>query len=240
MNYSVSKEHLDFFYHHRFIEFEDLLSTEEADLLKKNLDESIAKRLNLSPNDLIDLSPFETYKAGRDLFRDNPTIKKFSLKRKFAEITSQLMKKKPIRIAYDQALYSPATHYPQSNLPKLFSEDVTLAEISCFQGLVCGLILCLNETRPSQNINASVDKTLPTLLPIAQKKGNGVFFKPDTPLSLFQLFQETYQNHLLIAFGEDNLVYKLQSNDPNSHTLKNEGYVFGDKLNASTHPLIFR
>ena len=43
---------------------------------------------------------------------------------------------------------------------------------------------------------------------------------------------------LLIAYGGERTLYTLNPSDPHTHLLKKQGYVFGDVVNSSTHPVV--
>lgn len=204
MRFGVAPEHLEFYYQNHFIEFEDLLSEEEASDLKEKIDKAPVKR---------------------DLFRTDPGIKKIVLRHKLAEIASNLMKTKPLRIGYDMLLKS-------GDNP--FKEPTTLEEMSCFQGVVCGFVLSLTD-----EANELMEKGASPICPLPQKKGSGVFFTPETSLSFEKLFSLPDQTHLLIVYVIEKAVYQLAEDDPHTHDLKKLGLGFGDKLQNETHPIVF-
>jgi hypothetical protein len=85
MKFALAKEHREFYAHHHFIEFENILSPEEIDSLCRLIKETLKKSA-----------------TKRDLWRQNPEIQKIILKRCFAEIAKELFKQPLIRIAFDQ------------------------------------------------------------------------------------------------------------------------------------------
>ncbi|WP_420421327.1 hypothetical protein [Simkania sp.] len=242
MKFAIAKEHLDFFYQHRHIEFENLLSEQEVDTLKKSLFETLAKRLNSREEKLKNHNFSSLYMAGFDTWRDSDTIKKILLRPQLAEIASNLVKKKPLRMGFDQALYIPQVfHESKENMPPLFKKETSLASTSCLQGIVCGLILHLDAPAvPTESSELSIEEDVQKLIPIPKQAGSGIFFSPDTPLSLEHLMSTPGTCQILIAYTTDISLYRLCEDDPHTHTYKKMGYVFGDRLKNTSHPLVFR
>ncbi len=84
MRFGLAKEHHDFFHHHHFVEFEDLLTSEEVDGIEES-----------------------TGSTKHDLWRTDDRIKKIVLRPTLAEVASNLSKKYPIRIGYDLLIDGP-------------------------------------------------------------------------------------------------------------------------------------
>lgn len=242
MKFAIAREHLDFFYQHHHIEFENLLTPQEVDTLKKSMFETLAKRLNTHEEKLKTQSFASLYKAGFDLWRSSDTIKKIVLRPQFAEIASNLVKKKPLRIGFDQAFYIPKIfHESKESMPPLFKKETSLASTSCLQGIACGLILHLDAPAvPTENLELSIQEDVQKLSPIPRQAGSGIFFSPDAPLSLEHLISTPGICQILIAYTKDITLYRLCEDDPQTHIYKKMGYVFGDRLKNTSHPLIFR
>lgn len=85
MHFALAPQHLEYYYRNHMIEFEELLSEEEAHALCNEVIEN-----NLS---------------GRDVWRKNKLFQKVSLRKQLAEIAANLTKKYPLRIGYDQLLF---------------------------------------------------------------------------------------------------------------------------------------
>ena len=205
MRFGLAPEHFEFYYQNDFIEFEDLITEEEATILKEKIDN-------------------ET--VSRDLFRKDPEIKKIILRHKLAEIASNLTKTKPLRFGYDHLFKS-------GDLP-LFKEGLTLDEMSSIQGVVCGFILSItDEPNPLMETGISPIPLLP------HKKGAGIFFSKDSPISFKKMFELPNQTHILIVYVKQNAVYQETPNDPMPNFLKTLGYGYGDKLLNDTHPIVF-
>jgi hypothetical protein len=97
MHHTVLNQHLEFFIENGYIGFEELVDPWE-----------------------IELTP------GRDLWRTNEAVAKLTCSRKLARIVVQLLKRRPIRLAFDQLMTGGSG---------------TLEEISSVQGLECGLLI---------------------------------------------------------------------------------------------------
>lgn len=222
MKLTVLNQHLAFYQQNGFIEFEDVISLEDLEKLTTEIDLKLAKRLEIPSNKLIKTPSYDIYRKGRDLFRDSDLIKSYSLKRNYAEIAKTLSNSNSLRIAYDQAIYSNKV----SENPLM--EMASLEEISSFQGIVCGLIIRLNDIEDSEEL---------AFLP--SKKGNITFFKPNTPLPLKYLFDKK-NKFFMIVYSMIKSIYKLNEHDPNKNYLKKFGYVFGDLLKDKFHPVVIQ
>ena len=244
MHFAIAPEHLEFFYRHHYIEFDDLLTETEADQLKKAIGETLEKRLNFSPDKLMQADVETLFMAGHDTWRDDDRIKKVVLRPRLAEIAASLMKKRQLRIAYDQVFGTPNSPLDPEKLksmPPLFHKHTSLGQTSSFQSVVCGLMLHLSSSSiPTQQSNLSIEEDLTSLIPLPRKAGSGIFFTPDIPLSLEYLFETPNQHQLLIVYCEDKSLYRHEKSDPHTHALKKLGYVFGDRLKNTTHPVVYR
>lgn len=95
---------------------------------------------------------------------------------------------------------------------KLSVREGTLQEITSFQGLVGGLILAPD--------------------------GGGTFFS--LTCNLVDLNLDPELDYTLVVYARDQVVYVYNPKDPHTHDLKDQGYVFGDRLQARTHPLLYQ
>lgn len=226
MRFATSSEHRDFFTKKGYIEFDDLLSEEEADKLKELGRAILGRRLAASPTEVMRKSSLGLFMAGRDVWREEAQIKALFFKSRLSEIASSLFKTVPLRLAYDQWIETGHVH----DFP--FSHPASLQDVSSFQSLVGGLIIQLSD-QPA--------KAAPSihLSPLPQKKGSGVYFASRISLALDKLFQLPGQTLYLLAFCPKKTLYILDKKDPHTHLLKKEGYVFGDQLKSPRHPLIF-
>ena len=244
MRFSITSNHEHLYETHHFVEFEEMLTPEEVGELRNHVKEAVCKRIDCTDETLSHTRPYESFMRGRDLWQDDSVVKQIVLRKRHAEIASILTRKRPIRLAYDQILHTPDT--PEKNatlekLPKLFHTETLLTEMSCFQGVLCGLVLNVSsQETPIENLMYSIQEGTSTLCPLPQKPGSGVFFSPIIPLSLEHLFELPSQTHLLIVYCEEKTVYVRAENDPHTHALRNTGYDFGDRVKNTTHPILFR
>lgn len=235
MKFAVASEHREFFQKERVIEFDALLNEKQLPQLLSALDEALAERLSIPINDIEGLSPGKLFMAGRDLWRANPLVKKLVAQKQLAEIASELIEQKPLRLGYDQLFPELRGRTYQSSVSdayhQLLNTHLTLNEVSSIDGVLCGLMLCLkgDGTGPAE------PKTVFSNMP-----GNGVFFSPDAPLDFQHLTKHPLQRYLLIVYSRKSSFYKLNEQDPHTYALKHLGFSFGERLSDKSHPTIIR
>ena len=223
MRFALEKEHKDYFQKEGCIEFENLLSEKEVVELNQALESVLVKRLEAT-SERLEFFPFEqTFLAGRDSWRENAYVKKSVCKLRLAEIASQLSGIKPLRLGYDQLLFSgfPSV-LPKTSQNSLVSslvgnEKFSLTDISGFQGSLCGLILCLaNET----DRESGQEKPILRENVFSTSVGSGVYFNQETLISYWPVLQKPYQRYLLIVYTGKYSFYVPREGDPNIHFLK--------------------
>jgi len=220
MKYILTSDHLHFFSQHHFIEFEDLLSMEEIDHYRKILDESLSKRLKVP---LQKVSCDTLFMHGRDLFRKNEDIKKFASRKVFAEIGAQLFNEKILRLASDHYFRS-----EKNTSSDVLSSSLSLQQLNCFQRISGGLLFNFCQ----QDLSSA-------LFPFPIKKRSGVFLSPILKLNFSSFFAHPHSSFFLITYGPEKLIYTLSQTDPHTHDLKKLGYVFGDAVQTTTHPIVY-
>lgn len=72
---------------------------------------------------------------------------------------------------------------------------------------------------------------------IHMKTAEGYFILPTSTFPYESLEPGPY---FLIGYGDKYSQYLYEMRDPNAHFLKSLGYVFGDRLNDSLHPILLR
>lgn len=72
--------------------------------------------------------------------------------------------------------------------------------------------------------------------PTAAKSANTIFFFPGLCPDIF----EQAQTWLVFVWANRDAQYILNQKDPYTHELKKLGYVFGDRLKETTHPVLWR
>jgi hypothetical protein len=230
MKFAASSEHRDFFRKNQVIEFEDVISEKQLAALHSAIDAVCAARLSITTRLVEEKTPTELFRIGRDLWRASDAIKSTVVSKKLAEIASELLEIKPLRMGYDQLIVAPNAY-----AEPLFSQPQTLEEISSIQGILGGVMLCL------KGRGLTEEETIPTFTNdlFSNKAGSGVFFRADTIIDFNQLTNHLGQRYLLVVYTHAVSVY-IHSSDPNAHFLKQFGYNFGDKLNDKLHPIVFR
>lgn len=236
---AIAKEHRQYFEKHQFLELEGILSESQANLLRRDIRGAMSKYVSL--NKQVEAENF--FAAGRDLWRKNKSVAKVAKEKTLAAIAAELMRVKFLRLAYDQ--YLPAFPEETNSLAKSFSDadsgyvcflqkKNTLQELSCIQGLVCGLIICLSSSQNLEEEQANEDAPFP------KKAGNVVFFSGQKVIDFSELEKRAGQEFILIAYADKSAVYAYNENDSHLHAFKQLGYVFGDRLNDTLNPVLFR
>lgn len=237
MKLTIAAEHRDFFRKNGLIEFEGLLRENQLKDISASIDNTLCQRLCVPKEKIISASSEKLFMTGRDLWRDDPLLKKYFLQPSFAAIASELIELSPIRIGYDQ-FFIQKTSFPFLTGPykELTSKTRTLKEISSLDGVVCGLMLCISASSDTPSETTSI-KT-PRLF--SHIPGHGVFFRPDFHINFEELLQGTSSKYILIVYAKASTLYILQPEDPHAHALKLLGYGIGDKLSDKLNPILFR
>ena len=224
MRFAITADHKEFFKKNHYIEFENLFSVDQRASLKKNAEETIAKRLHIPASRLKEKTAPEIYQAGYDLWRDNEEIKKITQKQAFASVASELLQTLPLRYAFDQYF-----SMLQCTAGSPYDVPSSLQEISCMNPLAGGLILPLQDL-PSP----------PTFFPMPLKAGSGLFISSTFSLPWPHLFSTCGLSFFLIAYAHEKTMFRADSHDPHAASLKKLGYVFNEWLKDSLHPIILR
>jgi hypothetical protein len=237
MKFAISGDHLDYFNKHHAIEFEGLFNTDQAIQLVGAVDAAISARLGIRLAEINKQPPEKLFLAGRDLWRAHNSLKKIVTQNHFSEIAAQLTKQRTLRLGYDQLFPSPKNSiYQISKGPyaQFLSNNLSLNEISCLQGVVCGLMICLGSEQSEESEKAS------ELQIFTPRPGNGVFFQPEAILDFQQLCNLPGKRYLMIVYTKATSVYILRQTDPNTNFLRQVGYSFGDKLSDKLNPILYR
>lgn len=234
MKFALDTNHLDFFEKNHYIEFNSLLADNELKEMQIHLEDALWQSARL-PKKRTPLSADNQFLLGHDLSRHSPYLRKMVSKRIWAEIASQLIQKKTLRLGYDQlfpGLPPPSRHPTDSAYVRFTEVSKTLAQISSIQDVLCGLILCIKS--PDSTSEQPAHKAFPL------SQGNGIFIHPKYPIPFQELNISPDALYLLIAYINDSAVYILGEQDPHVHFLKSLDYAFGDKLKEKTHPVLMR
>lgn len=213
MRFSLCEAFSKFFVRHQLIEFAEVLSSEEVDLIEKSTKQGLEKALGSKPLDLA--SNTDLWMAGRNHYLVDGLMKRALLKSPIGQIAAFLYKKSPIRIAYTQAFFSLADDIP-------IKEPFNLTEISSVDPMLGGALICFNDSEEKPQ------ELLPDLR--RHSKGHVIFFSSSCPIPFPDLFKQKGLQCLLIGFAPSRIRYKLQPLDLHTHALKKLGYVFGDSI----------
>lgn len=230
MKFATAKEHRNFFNKHQWLEVEELLSGDQLNELLTSTADVLSKRMHV--RDVFQQTPERIFVAGRDLWRDSPTIKKLITNKAWAEIASELFTQNVVRLGSDQLFPFNFPSLPvdiQTPFKHLLATGTSLEAISSLQGNICGLLLCLKGEMNGDELRL-----------IPKKPGNGVFFHPDLALDFSSIPRHANHLYLLIVYTKQTAVYVHKATDPNGHYLQHLGYAFGDKLNDKLNPIISR
>lgn len=237
MHFTVVREHREFFRNHHWIECEAVLSSEELKrisegiprVLKERTEAKVIQAGSSAYSKAIDKNGFE---EGHDLWRGSGQLKKIILGSGLAGIAGELIEQRPLRIGYD-TLFPAVSKNPGKNTYESFLKThPALHEMSCIQGVLCGAMVCVSsdgEITAQESSTTIFSKTL----------GNAVFFSPDWPLPLDEIYQNPGFTYLLIVYVKVNAVYLSKQGDPHLHHFKRLGYNFGDRLKEPFHPVVY-
>ncbi len=215
MRFKINNDQLTVFKKQKFIELEDFFSLHQLGDVFSHIQQLLSKRLrHLTETS----SPIELFRAGHDLWRDDPLLHRFVCNRGIADLVSELTQQQKISLAFDQILQTSS----QIGLPE--ATPLSLQQKSCIQPLAAGVLIRLSGSSPY------------SLFP--QKQENIVIFSPDLVIPWETFFQQPLQSFLLIAYAPPKALYIFEKNDPHVHTLKKLGYVFGDTLKPDLHPIL--
>jgi hypothetical protein len=230
MNFTVVREHREFFRKRHWIECDEVISSRELQRLVAGIPLILAERVEPSfAGKAFDKNDFA---LGHDLWRGEHHLKNLILSRTLAEIASELIEQKPLRFGYD-TLFPAVSKIPLKNSYESFLQTTpTLQEMSCIQNVLCGAMICVSGN------NETVDKPIESIL-FSRIPGNAVFFSPDWPLPLHEIYANPGFTYLLIVYAKTNSVYYSQPNDPHGNNFKKLGYSFGDRLSEAHHPIVY-
>lgn len=242
MKFAVASEHRDFFRKNHAIEFEGLLSSDQILKIKSEVDAALAVRLKIDEQKLSHEPPYKLFNVGRDLWRSQEHSPKINAAhRDLAQLAAELLEQRTIRLGYDQLLPSlPKRHLHQTNenraFVQLFQKTYTLNEISCLQGILCGVMLCLED----EQVPGIQESEVQNIEIFSKVAGNCVFFHPDVPIDFNLLCSDVRRRYLLIVYTQSRATYILNEVDPHGHALKHLGYTFGDPLSDKLNPIVYR
>jgi len=210
MKYEISSSHRHFYENNGLLEIEDLVQAAQLEAINRQIDKILSKRGKARFFD-------------HDLWRECEEMRKFVCQRRFSEIAIQLTGGRSLVLGYDQLLSG------SSPLPELHLAN--LRDFSAYQGVKCGLVVCLQ---------GKLETTEESLSLFPFQPGNVVFFTPEIELDLSPIKEAAGHRYLLITYCDPNSLYVYNDKDPFAHFPKAFGYVFGDRLLEKSHPIVYR
>jgi len=225
MRFSLPDSYFEFFLRNQILEIENLMTLQDAETLSQKYEKLLLKHMHQKPLSLA--SNPELWKAGKDLWKEDPEIKKILFRLQLGELCHILFKQRPIRLAYTQALFT------GDKQDSLFSETELLQNISSMGPLLGGVLLCLDT--PSEQEKVAL---VPDLKNLA--KGRAFFFSGEYQIPFAELFKQKRLKMILLCFAPGKVRYKLEPKDPHTHELKKSGYGFGDSLPEEICPYLYR
>lgn len=223
MHFSTNGSHLDFFKKNHHIAFEEILSPAAVDTLNTLLDSALAKRLHTTVEKTAKISAVDLFQAGFDLWREDEKLKKATQKHNLTAIASELFQIDILRIAFDQLILTPQA----GKAP--FAEPMTLQDGCCINPLAGALVVQLKDNAPQI-----------AEFPLPSEKGTALFLSPQFLIDWPTLFGTEGLRFLMIGFGREKSLFRADTKDPHAVALKKLGYVFGDRLSNSIHPILIR
>lgn len=240
MKLAIAKEHRHFFEKEGLIEFEGVLTQEQLLALDRAIDQALALRTGVPSERWKHLTAEQLFLNGRDLWRSYEPLRQFICQPRFGQIASDLLDKKPLRLGFDQFLpVRPPDPSSKSIYADFLSQQLSLEEVSCLSGVLCGLMIGLSGKRETSGEEIEVqEKNEKDIFP--REPGSVVFFQPQTIFNWQTIYQHIGQRFYLIVYTQALSHYLLQPRDPHTHALKQLGYVFNDKLLDRLNPIVYR
>ena len=239
MKFAINNEHRKFFQKNGWVEFKDFVSSDQIVAMNQEIDHVLADRLGVTPEKLKTVLSDEAFSKGHDLWRGSPLLSKYTLLPRFAEIATELLEKKPLRLGYDQLF--PPLELTQRFHPSVYSaflnQEASLESTCCLTGVACGLIFTLGEEPPPAEESKSNGEAATIF---SRSKGHAVFFLPSLTIQWNAISIAPQQRYYLIVYTHRLSLYTLQPADPHTHWLKQLGYVFNEKLRDRLHPIVYR
>jgi len=230
MKYGIANEHKDFFDRHRAIEFDAILSPDECIQIVNAIRCTLSEKLAVEQANIFEQNPLNLYEAGRDLWRQSVAIKHMISQRSFAQLAFQLLKKKPLRIAYDQYFPSLKRGMKRGKYADFLRNRSSLKEISSLQGIVCGLFFFLH--------SCPVESAETICFP--HQRGSLVILHPEAKIEWPLLLDSDSEGYYLVVYGGAKTFYIRNCADPLAGFLVPQGYSSGDRLIDEKNPVILR
>ena len=219
MRYSITAQQRNFFLTNHYIEFEGLFEKSAVKTLQQSLEAVVMDRADTK--EIVQETIFE---HGRDVSRKSTYCKKLLYTKSLAMFAAELCQKRSLIFGFDQY------YVAHDSLALIATQEQSFTlEKSSIQGLVCGMVLCLQAPD-----NAESEGILPKV------PGSVIFFDTNCTLQHTTMKEETPFRYLMFTWADSKAVYRHKDEDLQMHALKQLGYMFGDQLKRQTHPILTR
>ena len=220
MKWTILAQHRRFFALNKYIEFDEVLSTNDVDTLKTEIEKELCKRLNTT--NLYEKSSDRIFSHGNDLWTTSNFFRNFVRKNAFSSLCASLRDKTEVRLGFDQVLIS--TEKPPTDV--LFSQSLTLENLSCIHPLTCGVFIPISLKKGDPIFSSTI--------------GSATFIHPKKVFSLESFYSTPHQMGYLIVFSSPEAKFTVKDNLSHTTSLKKMGYGSGDNIGNKTHPILLR
>lgn len=218
MKFTLDKKSLETFNKDHLLEIEGFYSDDKLLILNKEIDKLLLdEKKELREEKML---------FGRDLFRKSEVLKKALQLPLLGQIIYELISVKPLRLAFDQLLQASNNSFDVERASTFLNHPETLEKGTSINELVLGVMIPLNAKE--------------SMLPFSGEPGRVVFFGPEIPIPYDFLKNRLADRYLLMAFSTLHAQYLYNEKDPQNHYLKRLGYIYGDRLKDSIHPIVYR
>jgi hypothetical protein len=195
MKLTILPDHFKYFQRYGSIEFTGFINSQQIEQINSEID-LIEKKRQASTKE--EKNP---WLLGRDLWRENDSLRKILCQAKWAEIAAQLTNAKVIRFGFDQLLEK----------PDCILTSGSLEEASHLQGIACSLLL---------GLKGNADSPFP-------KQGDACYYNSDFPFDFSQLPDKS--RYLLIVYAQERTLYTKKSPEMNRMEYR-VGEILKDKF----------
>lgn len=230
MRILLTSQQISFFREKGWIEFENLLSEEECRRARLSCRLILTKRLKTTAERLIHTPLPSLFLAGRDAWIEDAYLKKVSLRRRYAELASELTSVKTLRLGVEQIVYTTSPIYPP------YQQPISLEESLSIQTMQAALLLRVSFAKTEEPLELERE----TLNFLPKEVGNGIFFNPSLPIDWKPLFSTQGQYFLLVVYTQAQSRFFPKDKDPLASQFLKYGYAAGDLLKEPYHPILFQ
>lgn len=222
MKFTLDKASFEAFNKDKWVELEGFYTPERIQEINGVIDRLIAEKKLERKEDIM--------ASSHDLFRKIDGYSRLLQLPWLADIVYELASEKPLRLAYDQLYQAGMSSFDQSRESEFFNGTKILSEVSSMNEIVLGVMIAL---KVSEGVSEEA-------LPFSQEAGRIAVISPEIEIPFDMLKTRLADRYLLLVFSTKRAQYLYNPKDPQNHLLKHLGYVYGDKLKDTLHPIILR